>query len=155
MVAERLNLRVWLQRVLGWDGLLPLANAFVAATIRFVIPKHEQLAVAVVTGLPLATLFLRAHMGNRHINSNHCSEAVRVFQHWVLAVGILLLFFVDVLLITQALLPQGLALLKNDDWISLGCVFAAYLILMTLAMYPGRRITRPSSSSYPVTGESG
>jgi hypothetical protein len=140
MMTEQVNYRLWIQRVLGWDGLLPFANAFVAATIRLVMPKNEQIVIIVVTGLPLGSLFLRAYMGNRHINSNHCTAAVRVLQHWMLAIGIFFLFFVDVLLITHALLPQGPALLQKDDWFSLGCVFAFYLLLMCFTMYPGQKL---------------
>ena len=67
-------------------------------------------------------------------------RVVQRFQFFVFCLGILPLVLLDCFMILSHLMPQGALFATHAEFIVLAIVFAIYLTLMTVAMYPGRAI---------------
>lgn len=129
----------WLIRLIAWDGLLPALVWLSPHAIRAIIPNHDKAIEAAAILIPIAALFLRFYMGSQYIYSNHCSRSFRRLQVVLFCLGIFLLLLIDVLLILSTILPKmppGHPVHFKEMVLFTG-VFAVYLLLMIIAMYPG------------------
>jgi hypothetical protein len=94
MDNTQVDVRMWLSRVLAWDGLLPVCIALLPPILAMLVPDLVVTIAGVV--VPLAALFIRAKFGPRHIASNRVHPFFRNCQYAVFAFGIGLLCFIDV-----------------------------------------------------------
>jgi len=133
------NYRLWLCRLIAWDGILP---AFVLLTpiigLMLLGPLNADIVIVVASVfVPNVVLIMRMKLGVRHIQSNNCSALLKTVQCIFLLVAIFILFCCDVLLVIIHLMPAGQAFEKNQ-WSIFGLGYCVYLTLMSIAMYPGR-----------------
>ena len=133
----------------GLSGLSPGTPychfvCFCAPTlIDFCFPNRRGVMEITAVTLPVAAFLLRARAGWRHITTNKCSDLVQRFQFFVFCIGILPLVLFDCFMILSRLMPHGDPNATHDELLVLGSAFAAYLVLMAIAMYPGRTIPIP------------
>jgi hypothetical protein len=137
MISGKPDYRLWLRRVLGWDGLLPLINASVPVVVKLLMPKQQELFSFIVFGLPFLSLIIRAQMGDRQIKSNNCGPGLRLLQMCSFGFGVFLLAFLDMYLMAFIMLPQAFPGIGLADILIAACSFFVYLMLMAFAMYPG------------------
>jgi hypothetical protein len=144
MSLGHLNYGSWFFRVISWDAILPFCLLIVPMLIELCFPNQRGVMEVVAVTLPIAAFLLRIRAGWRHITTNRCSDFVRRFQFFVFCLGILPLVLIDCFMILSHLMPQGAQFATRDDVIVLAIVFAIYLTLMTVAMYPGRALSSPA-----------
>ena len=135
-----MNASQWIIRLIAWDGLLPALVWLSPYAIRAIIPNHDKAIEAAAILIPIAALFLRFYMGSKYIFSNHCSRSFRKLQVVLFCLGIFLLLLIDSLMILSTILPkmpQGHPV-HFREMILIAGAFSVYLLLMFIAMYPGR-----------------
>jgi hypothetical protein len=135
MHVRRIDYGDWALRVLTWDTLLPACVGLVPHGVELVFPHRRGPLEVVAVILPIVAFFLRIRAGRRQIASNHCSRGVRAVQFGVFLLGILPLVLIDSALILTHIMPP--MAFERGDWLALAIVLAGYLVLMTVAMYPG------------------
>jgi hypothetical protein len=143
MSVGPVNYGSWFIRVVSWDAVLPFCLLFVPKLIELGFPNQRGVMEVTAVTVPIAAFLLRIRAGWRHIMTNRCSDVVQHLQFFVFCLGILPLVLLDCFMILSHLMPQGALLSTNADFIVLAIVFAIYLTLMTIAMYPGRAIASP------------
>lgn len=135
------NYGMWLLRVTGWDGLLPLGVGATPYLIEMLLPNRLGVAITVVASviLPAVAFQLRLRYGQNHIASNSCSGPVRRVQYFALCVGILPLALIDGMLIFSHTMPKGfMGLFETPaDWVAFAFCVGSYVTAMVFAMYPG------------------
>jgi hypothetical protein len=129
----RVNYRSWLLTVLTWDGVLPACVALIPAGIKLILPNNRGIIEVISVTLPIAAFLLRFRAGKRRIDTNGCSEAVRIVQMCIFVLGILALVLVDCFLILTNVMPQG----AEMSLVVSVALLAPYLAIMAVAMYPG------------------
>ena len=133
-----INYRSWLFRIFAWDALLPVVVVLVPTVLGFLFPNHRgPIEIAAVT-LPITALFLRFAAGKRHIQTNQCGTPLRCVQYCTLCIGILELFVIDALLILSHVMPKNQLPMTDTELLVWTILIAIYLMLMAVAMYPGR-----------------
>jgi hypothetical protein len=115
----------------------------VPTLIEFCLPNRRGVMEVTAVTLPVAAFLLRIRAGWRHITTNRCSDIVQHFQFFVFCIGILPLVLLDCFMILSHLMPQGALFATQGDLVVLASVFAVYLMIMAVAMYPGRSISSP------------
>ena len=144
--ASRVNYGLWLLRVAGWDGLLPVGVGATPYLIEMLLPHRLGVAITVVVSviLPPAAFQLRIRFGKNHIASNGCSTTLRRLQYFALYIGLLPLALIDGMLIFCHTTPKGfLGLFETPaDWVAFAFCVGTYVTAMVVAMYPGSS-TRP------------
>jgi hypothetical protein len=143
MAVGHLNYRLWFIRVISWDAILPFCLLVAPTLIEFCFPNRRGVMEVTAVTLPVAAFLLRIRAGWRHITTNRCSDIVQHFQFFVFCIGILPLVLLDCFMILSHLMPQG-AVATQGDLVVLASVFAVYLMIMAVAMYPGRSISSPA-----------
>jgi hypothetical protein len=141
MSAGTLDYRSWFIRVISWDAILPFCMFFMPTLIEFCFPNQRGVMEITAVTLPILAFMLRVRAGWRHIMTNRCSVVVQHLQFFVFCLGILPLVLIDCFMILSHLMPQGPLNVSQDGMLLLAIVFAVYLMIMTVAMYPGRRIS--------------
>jgi hypothetical protein len=127
----------WALRVLTWDAVLPVCVALAPVAVKFLFPNNRGAIELTAVLVPVAAFPLRAWAGIRHIKANNCSYAAKMFQLCVFLLGILPLVLWDSVVILSHVMPEG-ALDNRMDRMVLLVGSITYLLLMTIAMYPGR-----------------
>ncbi len=136
MPAKELNYGKWLFRLITWDGLLPGCVVLAPIVIGFLFPNNRVPIELAAVILPIAGFFIRIRVGARHIASNHCSITVRWFQLCCFVLGVFPLVLFECFLMLTHVMP---ALIMNwTDIAVCAILFAIYLTLMAIAMYPGQ-----------------
>ncbi len=130
----------WIQRVAGWDGLLPAVIWGLSALATSILPGdwnpvETLVLVLLAVVMPIAAFLLRLRFGNHAIRSNGCGWLLKSTQYIAFGVGICLLCILDGFVVLHLVAPPGGGVL--DDWRPLFITYLVYLALMTLAMYPG------------------
>jgi hypothetical protein len=142
----QINYGLWIWRVISWDTLVPASLLLVPMAIAEIFPKVETPLALAAALLPGVAFALRFFAGRQQIVSNGCSAEVRRRQHAALVLGILPLMFVDcsfILAHTPPGGPQPLPVMPSLEllWLLLAGCIVFYLVMMAIAMYPGRTIT--------------
>ena len=136
MPVKELNYSLWLFRLITWDGLLPGCVVLVPIVIGFLFPNNRGPIELAAVVLPSAGFFIRIRAGAGHIASNHCSITVRRIQLCAFVLGIFPLVLLECVLMLTHVMP---ALIMNwTDIAVCAILFAIYLTLMAIAMYPGQ-----------------
>lgn len=135
-----MNSLSWIMRLITWDGLLPALVWLSPYVIGAIIPNHEKAIEAAAILIPILALLVRFYIGTQYIFSNHCSRWFRKLQVVLFCVGLMLLLLIDSLMILSSILPKMPAghPVHVKEIVLIGGFFATYLILMIIAMYPGR-----------------
>ena len=136
MAVGRVNYVTWFFRVLGWDGVLPVCVFFIPNVIELLFPNKRGALELTGVLTPAIMFVLRLIAGKRNLAANHCSATERSIQLCFFYFGILELGFIDGVLILSHLMPQGFVF--SNDLIVWVILISAYLMSMTIAMYPGR-----------------
>ena len=132
------TLTLWLVRLFGWDGLLPLAVLFVPLVISTLVGRGAAREVAAVV-TPVVAYLWRASLGLKSIATNRCSIAAKRFQYFTLFVGLLLLLLIDAFTILIWAIPPG-GVAWGDFGIT-AILYVVYLFLMAISLFPGRAIS--------------
>ncbi len=131
-------LGLWLLRVLMWDGLLPAGVVLVPTFVEFRFPNNRGAIELTALALPSVGLLIRLWIGRRFIAANHCTVSVRKLQFCALFLGIFLLAFLEGVLILTHVMPSGALFVHQTDVVIFAMLFSTYLLLMSIAMYPGQ-----------------
>lgn len=137
MAVRHVNIGKWLFRVGSWDGLLPIFVFSFPSVVGLLLPDNRGAMEITAVALPIAAFFLRFRAGRRHIAQNHCSTVVRGLQMVIFCLGLMILLLIDAVLILAHLMPEGELFATRTDLIVWGILFGTYLVVMTVAMYPG------------------
>ncbi|MDY3562225.1 hypothetical protein R5W23_003687 [Gemmata sp. JC673] len=129
----RPNLWLWLSRVFGWDGCLPLFVVLLPAVVGAVAPNAEKAISMLAIFLPIAALFARYYIGRRAVASNRVGPALRFCQQVVFTASILLLLLLECFVIALHLAPA----VPLGDLCAVVVLYATYLTGMMFAMFPG------------------
>jgi hypothetical protein len=141
LVAEwQLDVRAWLVRVITWDGVLPACVLLVPSVVALVLPNRRGAIEITAVALPIVAFLIRFRVGKRHIDSNHCGEAMKVFQLCIFSLGILALVLFDAFVVLIHVMPRRAGGITPADLFELAIPVSIYLAIMALAMYPGRRL---------------
>ena len=135
------DFKLWVGRVVGWDGLLPIAISTAAIGIALLFPRERGIQTAALLVLPIGAFFYRARVGFRQIRGNRCSGYIRGLQLFALGFALLLLIFFDFIIVLMAFIRQGQRIPPPEDipiWAGMLCT---YIALVVFAMYPGRCLT--------------
>lgn len=135
-------------RVLTWDAILPVCVAFIPMGVVLLFPGRRGAVEITAVILPIAALLLRFRAGKRHIDSNRCSERIKLMQLSVFCLGILPLVLTDSFFILSELMPKGALFSNRESRITLAVLFSIYLLAMIVAMYPGRTEPAPESEDF-------
>ncbi len=149
MTDDRINYGSWAIRVVWWDALLPVVIALVPTVIRFVVPNGRGIMETTAVILPIGAFFARIAAGRRQIDSNHCSEFMRLLQFCVFCVGILPLIAIDCMIILSDLIAANALLSNQTDLPIFLSIIGFYLVMMMIAMYPGRTSRPPIDLEEP------
>jgi uncharacterized membrane protein len=127
----------WLQRVIGWDAILPFLIWIGSIVIASAFHHRPPADIIALGGLPVAGFLIRWSFGYRHIKSNACGNVLRGFQSLALFCGLVALIIVDFFHALSVFIANGNPL---PDGVIIICVIAylVYLMLAIFAMYPGR-----------------
>src|SRR5262245_32594772 len=125
MAAKRIDFREWFLRAVHWDGLLPIAIAFVPRLFTLVFPKLDDVVAMTAVILPPIVFFWRIANGYRLIFSNRCGYWVRHFQLCVFVVGLVPLILMDCLIILSAIIPNGM---QGDNDLQIWLIMLAVYI---------------------------
>jgi hypothetical protein len=147
--VERVNYGSWLRTLIAWDGLLPGCIVILPTAIEILFPNRRGAIEIAALILPITAFFLRVRAGKHHIASNRCSVAFRRFQFCVFCFAIFPLVLIDCFLVLSHVMPKGALFEADTDWLIWVILFAIYLTLMAVAMYPGRDAPSPANS--PLT----
>lgn len=130
--------KLWISRVFRWDGLLPVAILLIPLALRLLFPNQRWAIELASILLPVCGFVIRFVVGCHFIGTNHCGDTFRALQSICLVIGLGKMALLDCVIILSILMPQG-ALMMNarDIAISVG-LYGLYLLLMIVAMYPGR-----------------
>jgi hypothetical protein len=121
--------QLWLERLLVWDGLLPLGVMSLAGAMAAAVPGRNELVDIFCTLLPITAFLLRIAIGSWNMRTWRAWLVQRVF----FVVGVLLLLALD---ICYLFLVQQRGNIDPDGWITLGLMYAAYLSFMAVALFP-------------------
>jgi hypothetical protein len=133
----------WIQRVAGWDGLLPGIVWGTSALVTSILPGdwnplEALVLVLLAVVLPIGSFLLRLRFGWQAIQSNHCGPWIRSIQYLVFGLGVSLLCLLDGMMVLYQVVPQGAGVL--GEWKPLVVIYLIYLSMMIVAMYPGRPV---------------
>jgi len=125
----------WIQRVAGWDGLLPGIVWGVSAIVISILPSNWSpievfVLVLLAVVFPICAFLLRLRFGWKAILSNHCGFTLRGIQYIAFGLGVFLLCLLDCMVVRFQVVP-------SDNWRPLVVIYLIYLCLMMVAMYPG------------------
>ena|ERR1700677_1040572 len=144
VTKSTVRLRAWLCRVVGWDGLLPASVALLALAVRPL--KNEGLIQFAAVAVPICALLVRLKVGMWHVASNNCPRSVRRFQYCLFYVGVLMLLYLDMIVISVG----DLRVDSPNDLLACGLFFSIYLLLMAIAMFPGWTVSGILEPGEPV-----
>ena len=128
-------LATWLLRVFAWDGILPVCVLAIPSIIHWALPNNRGIIELTAVTLPIVAFVVRAAVGYRHIAANNCSREVRAVQYSVFYLAIFVFVLVDCVMILSHLIPKGAV--GDGDYLIFSILIGSYLLLMTVAMYPG------------------
>ena len=147
MKRTRVNRLLWLHRVLGWDGLLPLCVVLVPAIVGAVFPNKEDAICFLAVALPIIALVIRGDIGRRNIASNRVGPVLRVSQYCVFIAAIIALVFIDFMVVLIHLGPP----VRVEGFYVLGAGYGLYLVAILSRCFPGGRRSlraRPTISNW-------
>jgi hypothetical protein len=130
----RLDWISWVIRVLAWDGLLPFLIELVPTGIRELNLGVVAVNLTAVFVLVVA-LLVRTLAGMAYIRSNCCNDLTKSLQIVVFFIGIIWLMPLDLAMI---LCPVNQHFETFDDVVLFVLAYTGYVIMMVIAMYPGR-----------------
>jgi len=135
-MAEQVEYRSWLLRIIGWDGMLPASVLAAPYVVESILPNTRWAIEVTAVVLPIVAFFMRLFVGHRHIHENKCSTVFRVVQFGVFFLGIFPLVLIDAALVLVHVMPKGV--FATDDYLVFAVLYGIYLSAMIVAMYPGR-----------------
>ncbi len=130
----------WWIRLVSWDGLLPLAVWYIPQCIEIFFPGRRGAIEIASLVVPVMAVLIRYYIGMELIRNNHCSKRFRIVQKAIFCIGILMLVMVDCVLILMHVMPKNPNGGNSDDLILILSFFGVYLLIMGVAMYPGRQL---------------
>src|SRR5882757_3082388 len=78
---DGLDVGLWVGRIVGWDGLLPVAVFSASAAVATFFLNNDGIQVIALLAVPFAAFFWRAYVGRRQINANNFGLWIRRAQH--------------------------------------------------------------------------
>lgn len=133
-----INYSQWLLRIIGWDGILPVFVASLAFAIASIFGNNWLLAEALVIVLPIVALFIRFSIGYKHIRRNYCGKMFKGIQTGALGLAVFIMLFADFLVVLLAFIPKNDRHPPPEDVPIYIVALTVYLVLVVIAMYPGR-----------------
>ena len=135
-IESRINYRRWFWRVLAWDGILPLIVWIAPYLLAQILPNREEPRMLGIILTAIGVFLLRWFMGSDHVASNHCSSPIKQLQYGCFFAGLVVMLLMDALLLALH------GLMQPGEWLGMAIIlvlpFSLYLVLMAIAMYPGR-----------------
>lgn len=140
MKRGRLDVSKWVMQVLCWDGLLPV----IMLLLPWVIGRLDAGANEWFEFLPIliciAGIFVRLYSGIRIISRNDLTPGEQQGQRFFLLFGAMILAVIETSILAIATLPAAMRPQPDKkEVIILSWLYLAYLICLTIAMYPGRK----------------
>jgi hypothetical protein len=133
-----MNIRLWLLRLVTWDGALPMVVWLSPLLIRIILPNNQRALEQIVVVIPVVSLILRFVAGVRFINSNNCTQTFRNIQKYALGLGLFLLLLIDIAFLFQFhFAPVGVRVVNPIARLICNAVVALYFLSMIVALYPG------------------
>jgi hypothetical protein len=122
----------WLLNVLGWDGLLPAIVVAAPSLVALIFPGRQGALELTFVVVPIAAFLIRMVNGSsRYSRGEFCR-----WQALLFGVAIFFLVGLDAALIMFHLINGGVGV---DAWLMLGGLYAVYLVMMAIALYPLRQ----------------
>jgi hypothetical protein len=133
-----MNIRLWLFRLITWDGVLPVVVWTSPFLIRLILPNDQRALELAIVIIPAMSLVVRIYAGMHFINRNNCAVGFRILQMRALCVGTFLLLFIDLAFLFQThIAPKGVRVVNPVAQSLCSAVLAIYLLSMAVAVYPG------------------
>ncbi len=129
--------KLWISRVFRWDGLLPIAILLIPLALRLLFPNQRWAIELASVVLPIGGFAIRLLVGYHFINTNHCNKSFQILQAWLLVAGLAMMTLLDCVIILSVLMPKGALAMNAFDIAMSAGLYALYLLLMIVAMYPG------------------
>ena len=130
---------VWLNRVIGWDAVLPLVVSYGSLLIARYLQKQPPADILALVGLPTLAFTVRLLVGRVQINHNTCGPLFRMLQFVALLIALVVLAFVDFFVALGAFVGNnGPQIPPAPLWT---VTLVVYVTLVALAMYPGRTLS--------------
>lgn len=122
----------WLFTMICWDGMLPGLVALTPLIVGNLAARWPLIQIMVGVFLPIAAFGLRRRLGFGQLaDGRHARWQIGLFFP-----ALFLLMIFDALFAVFTMIPQGL---RDDDWQIVWWIFATYLVLIAIAMFPLRR----------------
>jgi len=146
--------KMWLGRVFRWDGLLPLAILMIPFLLRLLFPNQRLVIELASVILPIGGFVIRLLVGRHFIKTNHCARGFQHLQSILLMVGLAIMTLLDCVIILSVLMPKGAVMMNARDVAISAGLYGTYLVLMLVAMYPGRApVNKPKMGSTETLAE--
>ena len=133
------DLLLWITRVVAWDGILPITVSVISTGIAVLFPRNPAIQAFTMIFLPIAAFFYRYRVGAEQIRTNHCGRWLRGIQFSSLGLAIFCFLFFDCMIVLMAFLPNNGRIFTTEDVHVFTIMAGFYLVLVTIAMYPGRK----------------
>lgn len=139
-----------------WDGMLPATLWITPIAVQSIVPNQRGPVEVIAVVLPILAFFARAWSGRRSIRLNNCGARMKSIQRLALGTGLLLLVPMDAIIILSHIMPPNAAFATSEDIVVWAVLFLAYVIAMSIAMYPGpaqRRILPISAHGEAISSD--
>ena len=147
MPPRKLNVGLWITRVLTWDGIVPIAMMLLTWGAEFIGGGQNDWIAFFPIAVPIIAIFVRLYLGFRSISTNHCHPSAQQAQRFLLVFGLILLAVDECALMLAAELPAGNGPLDEPRGLLIFSVlFLTYFLFAVVAMYPGRELLTPDNS---------
>ena len=133
-LTARHPLSLWVLRLFGYDGVLPVVVLLVPALLTLMLGRGVLIETAAVI-LPIGAFLIRAGLGLKIIDENACTQPFKRVQCVLLFLGLIALLLVDSFVILSWSLPAN-ALGRRDYEIT-AIIYSFYLAMMAIASFPG------------------
>ncbi|MFM8282568.1 MAG: hypothetical protein ACKOCW_03335 [Planctomycetaceae bacterium] len=136
----------WLRRLAMWDGMLPLVVWGLPRAAQTLLPAERWPIEVLGVCLPIVAFVARFLAGLAVVRSHERNGLVRAARVVVLFAGLFFLLVIDTAMILRLVMPAG-AFLQPGDLIGFAGLYAAYVVAMALATWPGRSTQPPDAAS--------
>jgi hypothetical protein len=137
MPTIRISYLTWLQRLVTWDGLLPVMLLAVPLVFRRLLPEaNDNFRMAFSVSILMIAFWVRLGTALPLVANNRGTERLKKWQYIALAVALyaLMMFESFAFAYLSAWQEEGISV---DQWITLGFLWTSYFALMTFTLFPG------------------